>query len=1757
MKISKRTRFASIFLALVMLISLLPSAAFAEDTSAIYVSSSGSDTTGNGTEETPYATISKAYSAVTSGGTIYLLSDVDVSSQIIFNSTKTVTITSSGDRKTINSKVTSTRYEFNSNTNGANTTFTNVILDGSGQTTYPGAITMSAGTITLGEDALIQNYNFPDDANKSHTDWISGVSVIYLQNGAARLNISGATITDCKIERGYWDNPSAIITVGSGATVYMTSGTITGNSLQTYLDTTSGQERRTAIINVGRYSNPHFWMTGGTITDNDIGYGYAAVYMRGEAKACDIEFGDTAYVYDNQATDGSQRNIYLKNITSGSENSNIYIKLCSALTGKAKLGVYAETIGMATKVAQGGGINGGSYTATAEDSTYFVSDKATDAEILYCGGDAATCGLLQHRTGTTHEKAIYLSTSPEVTATKNETNEDEIDLSIARCDKDATYVVLDKNLKPVTGKEIAGGSYVASGNGTFKLTNSEATTTIEMPGLSKDSGPYTVMLVSGNLSVDSDGKADTSSLTDIATVNIVNFAGAGVTWSAGENSFANGEFDIVTVPHNDQTGKAIKSYTAAAKTNFTFAADNAITASGNLGELTATKETDAEKYNVSVTVPAYGTTSKGTTNYNTVTITGATVMNSGVKLKNTADAGSADMTVTDDMASKTYDGAAVAHSEGSVDGATLSYTWQKVTKSADGTTTYEDLTKAPSNAGEYNLKITATSNSDSSKVLGTENLPFTINKKTLTVTATANDKIYDGGTTATLKSATLNGLVEADKSTVTLGAGKITVTFKNKNAGDSKAVTATVADGALTGDKAGNYTITSAEASNAKISPKTITATITAENKEYNGSAEATVSTPTLTGVLSGDNVSATASNPVFVGGSDVGNNKMVSADITLSGDDASNYTLSKSTASATANITAKTLNVTVSAENKAYDGTTDAEATVTLADASGIVGNDVVTLDDSSMKANFADATVGTNKTVTVTGLKLDGDSAENYKLPDTITATANITQSTSGVGTVTLDGWTYGDEANTPTATSTTNPETSTDKITYQYKVKGADDDAYTDTVPTNAGEYTVKATFPANKNYGVTTATANFTIAEKTLTATITAKNKTYDGTNTAEVTEVTLTGMVNDETVTATASDAKFAGVNASNNQTVTATITLKDPTGAAKNYTVATTATGKANITAKTLTVTATAQDKTYDGNDTATVNATLDTSGVVAGDEVTLVTTGVTASFNNKDAGQNKSVTLNGDYTLSGAAAGNYTLTQPSELKADINKKALTIKDLAVAEKTYDGTNKATISGTPTLDGVVGTENVTLVNGIPTFSSVNVGEDITINFTNFSITGDAAGNYMLTQPSGITANINAYNATGNEYTTTTKDWTNQDFVVMANEGWKVSEANTAEGTWSDTLTRSTETGNTSGSMTFYVKNTNSGIISEAITETYKIDKTSPTGEISIDERNKWETFLNTISFNLFYKDKQSVTLTSNDASSGVRTIEYLVTEDNLSIAQLADRNFSTYANAFGIEADAKLIVYAKLTDNAGNVTYLRSDGVVLDATVPVINGAEDEKTYCDAVTLTITDANLDRVTLNNTTATLTTDGKLALNPAEGTQTVVATDKAGNSTSITVTVKSGHTWGDWASNGNNTHTRTCCYNAAHTEEGDCTGGTATCKHRAVCEDCGDAHGELDPHNHANLKHVEAKAATTAAEGNIEYWYCDGCGKYYKDKDATEEITQDDTVRAKLEVKSKSAQTGDESSMTLLLVLTILTGAGVGTTTVLGKRKRYSK
>ena len=191
----------------------------------------------------------------------------------------------------------------------------------------------------------------------------------------------------------------------------------------------------------------------------------------------------------------------------------------------------------------------------------------------------------------------------------------------------------------------------------------------------------------------------------------------------------------------------------------------------------------------------------------------------------------------------------------------------------------------------------------------------------------------------------------------------------------------------------------------------------------------------------------------------------------------------------------------------------------------------------------------------------------------------------------------------------------------------------------------------------------------------------------------------------------------------------------------------------------------------------------------------------------------------------------------------------------------------------------------------------------------------------------------------------------------------------------------------------------------------------------------------------------------------------------------------------------------------------------------------------------------------------------------------------------------HNWGAWTSNEDGTHTRTCTVDgcSAGTQRENCidankdhkcdicdyiisecaddnkdhkcdycgkkltehTGGKATCKDKAKCEVCGAEYGELDAKNHTNLKHFPATAATKTTEGNIEYWYCEGCGKYYSDKDGTKGIKKADTVTAKLKDDSKSPQTGDTSNLALWIALLFVSGGAAIGTTVVSRKKKYNR
>ena len=387
------------------------------------------------------------------------------------------------------------------------------------------------------------------------------------------------------------------------------------------------------------------------------------------------------------------------------------------------------------------------------------------------------------------------------------------------------------------------------------------------------------------------------------------------------------------------------------------------------------------------------------------------------------------------------------------------------------------------------------------------------------------------------------------------------------------------------------------------------------------------------------------------------------------------------------------------------------------------------------------------------------------------------------------------------------------------------------------------------------------------------------------------------------------------------------------------------------------------------------------------------------------------------------------------------------------------------------------------------------------------------------------------------------------------------------------------------------------------------DTEKPTGEIIIGT-NKWNEFLNELTFGIFFKDTQEVTINAVD-NSGVVFVSYLVTDKELSEAELNSLVFRAYEEPFSIDPNGEYIVYVMLVDENINITYLRSDRITLDNIQPVISGIENGKTYCEAQTVTVDEKYVDTVTVNGTAVTLDADGGFVLTPTNGEQKIVVTDKAGNNAEMTVTVNNGHTFGEWVSDNDGKHTRKCIVDGCDAFETEkCSGGNATCTEKAVCDVCGKAYGELDGTNHEGgvqewttrtaFNHEQkwncCGAVIVASEAHEwkdgvcrECGYvclhndtdkdhiCDYCEKTIsehedKDKnhicdyckktisaheDATpEEIKKADTVTAKLPDDSKSPQTGDNSNLILWIALLIISGGVMKGVTAFGKSKKHS-
>ena len=704
----------------------------------------------------------------------------------------------------------------------------------------------------------------------------------------------------------------------------------------------------------------------------------------------------------------------------------------------------------------------------------------------------------------------------------------------------------------------------------------------------------------------------------------------------------------------------------------------------------------------------------------TVSVIGITVTgtDAGNYTFNTTDTTTADITpralvVSAAGINKVYDGntdATVTLSDNRVAGDVLTLAYGSAsfdTKDVGTgkTVTVIGITVGGADAGNYTHNVTTTTTAD-------------ITARGLTVTATGIDKQYDGNTTATVTLS--DDRVAGDVLTL----GYTSATFNNPNIGTNKPVNV-VGISITGGADAGNYTLTNTTtATTADITIRTLTVSAAGINKVYDGNTDATV---TLSdNRLPGDVIILAYTSASF-DTKDIGTGKPVSViGITISGADAGNYAYN-TTATTTADITARALTVSAVGINKVYDSNTD--ATVTLSDDRA--AGDILTLAYGS--ASFDTKDVGTGKTVTVLGITVGGADAGNYTYNLTTTTTANITA--RGL-TVTATGINKIYDGNTTATVTLSDDRIAGDVLTLGYASATFNDPSIGINKPVNVVGISITGGADAG-NYTLTNTTVATTasITANSLIITATGVNKVYDGTTNATVTlsDNRIPGDVIILSYTSATFDTKHVGTGK------TVSVSGITVTGAdADNYAYNITATTTADITARPITVTAGTDTKDYDATSSSSVIPTITAGTLAVSDTASFIQT-----FDTPAVGTDKTLTPSGS-VVDGNSGNNYAVTLVDDTTGVINGIPLTISGTTANSRVYDGTTIATLNTVPsTLSGVVGGDIITLnkAGAVGAFANKNVGPLKAVTVTGFTIAGTNAGNYILQQPTGLTANV--------------------------------------------------------------------------------------------------------------------------------------------------------------------------------------------------------------------------------------------------------------------------------------------------------------------------------------------------------------------------------------------------------------------------------
>ena len=606
-----------------------------------------------------------------------------------------------------------------------------------------------------------------------------------------------------------------------------------------------------------------------------------------------------------------------------------------------------------------------------------------------------------------------------------------------------------------------------------------------------------------------------------------------------------------------------------------------------------------------------------------------------------------------------------------------------------------------------------------------------IQPKQVTASMAGVSKVYDGNTAASITLGAVSGLV--GNETLNIAAqGQ----FSDKNVGTNKSVTLNgyqVSDGS-NGGLAQNYTVVVPLSLTGDITPLALALNgVAVNNKVYDATTLATLRGSASVAGLAGDALGLNQGQARF-SDKNVGQGKVVTlSGFSLTGADAGNYSL-QLPASLTADITPLTLALNgVVVNNKVYDAT----ALATLRGSASVAGLAGDALGLNQGQARFSDKNVGQGKAVTLSGFSLTGADAGNYSLQLPASLTADITPLSLSLNGVVVNNKVYDATTLATLRGSASVAGLAGDALGLnQGQARFSDKNVGQGKVVTlsgfsltgaDAGNYSLQ--LPASL-------TADITPLTLALNGVV-VNNKVYDATTLATLGgSASVAGLAGDA-LGLNQGQARFSDKNVGQGKVVT--LSGFSLTGAdAGNYSLQLPASLTADITPLTLALNGVVvNNKVYDATALATLRGSASVAGL-AGDALGL--NQGQARFSDKNVGQGKAVTLSG-FSLTGADAGNYSLQLPASLTADITAATLTVGGLTANDKVYDGTRQASLGGTAAINPL-GTDQVSLGGSVQSlFNDGNVGTAKPVAVSGFTISGADAGNYVLQQPAGFTANI--------------------------------------------------------------------------------------------------------------------------------------------------------------------------------------------------------------------------------------------------------------------------------------------------------------------------------------------------------------------------------------------------------------------------------